>query len=256
MDNVSNSSALSSRPGQRIVPTSPQPERAGINNGENDEFNELEEHNGLNEHASVPSTPSTVTQAHTESYDILPAPQRVEPSGSLEGLYEQMDDSGESEDFGSYHVDLEDQDEDDEDSASASSAVYRPAFRPPSLGLQDASPGTSGLERTTAFGAARHLEHPNGTAYGDTEDRREGQTSTSAILIQDSPTPPLRPLASPQARLAASITGRCAALEEAEPSTVTNVHEDEEKTSLGELVCPICLGPPTPLVVTECGHTL
>lgn len=32
------------------------------------------------------------------------------------------------------------------------------------------------------------------------------------------------------------------------------VGEPEDKVTFAEFVCPICLGPPTPLVVTECGH--
>ncbi|KAK9896742.1 hypothetical protein P389DRAFT_143654 [Cystobasidium minutum MCA 4210] len=30
---------------------------------------------------------------------------------------------------------------------------------------------------------------------------------------------------------------------------------EDKSSTLGELVCPICLGSPTPLVITECGHT-
>jgi hypothetical protein len=78
----------------------------------------------------------------------------------------------------------------------------------------------------------------------------QGSTSRLAIVIEDSPTPPLRPLASPQARLEASENGRCGVFHEPSPE------KEENKVILGELVCPICLGPPAPFVVTECGHAL
>lgn len=76
--------------------------------------------------------------------------------------------------------------------------------------------------------------------------RVEGNSTSNAILIGDSPTPPLRPIASPLARSAAAAKARS--------------HEQAEstgpKTLFGALTCPVCLGPPVPLVLTECGHAL
>ena len=81
----------------------------------------------------------------------------------------------------------------------------------------------------------------------------QGSSFRSAIVIRDSLTPPLRPLASPQARLEASVKGRCGNFGELRDRSPEKA---EDKTILGELVCPICLGPPAPLVITECGHAL
>lgn len=231
-------SPTASRAGQIIVPTSPQLDSAEGSQREDDESNEADEGIRQDETVFNPLLHSADAGVHDASYSILPAPQRVEPSANLDGLYEQLAESSDSEESVRSQVDLEYQDGYDEDGIDLLAGSYRPAFRPPSIEPERASATIPTFSGTTAY----------------TTTRREGQTSTSAILIQDSPTPPLRPLASPKARLAASNTGRCAALDDAEPIALSDA--DEKKTSLGELVCPVCLGPPTPLVVTECGHTL
>jgi len=103
------------------------------------------------------------------------------------------------------------------------------------------------LVPSTASTASTPLPSPPGGSLGS--------TLTSAILIGDSPTPPLRPLASPKARMEASASGRCNVLRgEEEVQAEASPEKEEAKITLGELVCPVCLGPPTPLVFTECGH--
>ena len=105
------------------------------------------------------------------------------------------------------------------------------------------------LVPSTASTASTPLPSPPGGSLGS--------TLTSAILIGDSPTPPLRPLASPKARMEASASGRCNVLGgEEEVQAEASPEKEEAKITLGELVCPVCLGPPTPLVFTECGHAL
>lgn len=204
-----------------------------------------------------------------ESYSIPPPPQRVAPAENFEDLYELMDDSseadGEDEPMTS-NGNIEDEYVDNDVGyidGSLPNNTYQPGFRPQAAVGQQVpnARDTCAHSRSTSADGLPALPG----AFVDPSQRRqldvaqpparqEGQTSTSAIVIQDSPTPPLRPLASPQARLAASTTGRCAALDDSEASVPAPV--DEKKTSLGELVCPICLGPPSPLVITECGHTL
>lgn len=83
---------------------------------------------------------------------------------------------------------------------------------------------------------------------------REGASSRRAIVIEDSPTPPLRPLASDQARAEAEASGRCGVY--GDQLQRPSPEKEEAQITLGELVCPICLGPPNPLVITECGHAL
>lgn len=191
---------------------------------------------------------------HIITRTLPPVSSLIAPSENAEQLYARMSDS-ESELSG----DNDDPAREAEQSRLAeynddiwAEDAYRPGFH---LQAADASARTS----DSVFHASPGDFHQTVVQAGDEVNARdahipqEGQTSVSAILIQDSPTPPLRPLASSQARLAASANGRCGVgSHESDRPPLDN----EMKTSLGELVCPICLGPPTPLVVTGCGHTL
>lgn len=87
------------------------------------------------------------------------------------------------------------------------------------------------------------------------------RSARPVIVIEDSPTPPLRPVADPSAVLIARQNGLCStsgAADGVDESGTKHASPEKEtkKTTLGELVCPVCLGPPAPLVVTECGHAL
>jgi hypothetical protein len=255
---------VAARVAQRIVPTLPPANDVGSDGSRSDD--EYTRQETEPSEGGLASNTSLNMHSGAVNYSVLPPPQRIEPVETYEELYEPLEESSEVEDaeatrgvYG-YPDHGYDDDDDDEVMSTASGGFYRPAFRPrqsPADGSGQGAPhGRSAspenpLRLPGAFNQTLGgtQSSTNGSAIG-----REGQNSTSAIVIQDSPTPPLRPLASPKARLAASITGRCPALEDTEASVNETV--EEKKITLGELVCPICLGPPSPLVITECGHTL
>lgn len=248
-------SSASVRTAQRIVPTLPPV--SSDDNGSVDEGERIvssEHGSDAIGHLEVDPTPT--------SYSILPPPQRVEPAETFEELFEPLQEHSEEDAVNDFRPLLGSSDEpyEDEDNTvlETFTDAYRPAFRP---SLPPGRRGQASCRRSASWETPVDLpgafnSTSNNTQSGNiaSSTSREGQTSTSAIVIQDSPTPPLRPLASPQARLAASISGRCATLGDVKADVVPTV--DEKKTTLGELVCPICLGPPSPLVITECGHTL
>lgn len=266
---VAASPPASSRPAQRIFPTLPLDfERLEDNNAalEDESYGDMSD---LEPHSIIEDAgPHEVTET-VASYSIPPAPQRIVPAESFQDLYEFMEDTSEA-DTGSRlaspsHV-LQDEEEVSQEGFEASE--YLPGFRPydetsasgPRVAVSSqVNRNSTSSEPLPGLPGSFHFDHLLSVAQQSASSRgREGETSTSAIVIQDSPTPTLRPLASPQARLAASITGKCGVLASMEPSTnapAMPIQEDQTST-LAELVCPICLGSPSPLVITECGHTL
>lgn len=263
--NTRHTPPVAARVGHRITPTLPSLGLGG-DSGRDDNEDDIDDESDVRSpegsaHRSPHQSPAPGLQQ--ASYSTLLIPQRVEPSTNVEGLYDRTDETSDFfEDPEDSPTDLDYRDSEDDNSVDASGSVYRLAFRPPSPDRSQSGVGTSRLDthynsrsiRDQSEAASRTMLGSGGsTPLGSSS--RDGQTSVSAIVIQDSPTPPLRPLASPQARLAASSTGRCAALGDVDAGSSVAVRGPEKETSMNELVCPICLGPPTPLVVTECGHT-
>lgn len=259
----------SSRPAQRIIPTLPlDSEGFEVDNATlvDDSYGDMSD---LDPPSIVEDAGSHGMTETVASYSIPPAPQRIVPAESFQDLYEPMEDSSEAESGSRLsspsHV-LQGEEEASQEGVEASE--YLPGFRPydetsasgPRVAASSqVTRNSTSSEPLAGLPGSFHFDHPLSAAQQSASSRgREGETSTSAIVIQDSPTPPLRPLASPQARLAASITGKCGVLASMEPSTnspALPIPEDQTST-LAELVCPICLGSPSPLVITECGHTL
>ena len=255
---------VAARVAQRIVPTLPPVGVEDVDSeGSTSDHEHARQETAPSERALSSNMPLNI-QPGSLNYSVLPRPQRIEPAESYEQLYEPLEESsevGEADNtLAAQAYPGDEYDEEDDFMSTTSGGLYRPAFRPPqspagnseqAAPLSRSSSPEFPLRLPGAFGQPSGNNQPTTT---NSSVGRPGQTSTSAIVIQESPTPPLRPLASPNARLAASITGRCAALGDVETSV--NEAIEEKKTTLGELVCPICLGPPSPLVITECGHTL
>lgn len=200
------------------------------------------------------------------AYSVPPPPQRIGPAESVQDLYEPMADSSDPElASSSYSPDIRVQSElhgevPTEEHDSQDEVIYQPGFLPNASTETWSVLPQSALAASSSRSASQEILPGSLGAVSTPRNRmlraagREGQTSTSAILIPDSPTPPLRPLASSEARLAISATGRCGA--RTSSATSNPASSEAQGATLGELVCPICLGPPSPLVVTECGHTL
>lgn len=186
----------------------------------------------------------------SETYEVLPPAQRVNPAATLGELLirnqaissSATSQQHELQDLSGYRNDFDDYAFDYLPAPLAQSAPV--ASTSTTIDLTDApSPPSPSL-------LSEPLPSPPSGSLGS--------TLTSAILIRDSPTPPLRPLASPKARLQASASGRCNVFagEEDAKGSADSPEKEEAKITIGELVCPICLGPPMPLVFSECGHAL
>ncbi|CAD6564989.1 MAG: hypothetical protein CYPHOPRED_004999 [Cyphobasidiales sp. Tagirdzhanova-0007] len=230
---------------------------------------------------------------HPEQYDIPPEAERIAPAASLDDLlrsrrgpppsaartdaqegirkspnrFYSYDEAGEADDEeGLYHPgfdaarhyerqqhhDIEGQSFHSDRDARAHSPVVDLTDSPRASPSRALSGLITSLD-TPPLVSETSLDTPT-LAPAACDYSSTGQDPWSAIVIQDSPTPPLRPLASPQARLEASASGRCGVFRGG--GSAPSPEKEEQKILLGELVCPICLGPPAPLVLTECGHAL
>ena len=247
-----------------------------------------DENNAEDQNARPPEEPHERARSpsvHAETYEILPDAERIAPASTLQDLLRRAPpaarrynvastgraDSAENDNYA--HIEETDYNADGGTltrrtlGASSSPGPAASTSRVVDLTSETSRNVLRGHSRSRATSSSSSLSEASDSSLpmppGVPRARPPGTSSTSAIVVGDSPTPPLRPLASPQARREAAENGRIGAFgKQASPSgegtesTNKGEEKEEKQVTLGELQCPICLGSPAPLVLTECGHAL
>lgn len=265
-------------------PTAPLPD-----DNEDEPPGELEDE----DYPTPPSRPTDSARSpsiRAETYEIRPEAERIVPASTLQDLLGRAPSPRRyngARTAGSYHAEDDYNDygnngDDAEDTSAKRTGVTLNRLASSTSASPDLTASTSRFVDLTATSSRTVRREPSRTRAvssssslsassdsslpmppGVPRARPPGTSSISAIVVGDSPTPPLRPLASPQARMEAAENGRIGAFgkqaslgNESTEATSKGEEKEEKKVTLGELQCPICLGSPAPLVLTECGHAL